>query len=354
MDKVPSSIVGACATQLNRYATSMSPPHPNGKRTGSPLMPARARRVATGALLCAYFGTFTQSFAQPTPDPSFDPSIAEPAYRTAHPRVVVDEYHFNYHTIAGRYRPFAALIRNDGYVVATGTERFTLEFLSQVDVLVIANARGGETRPQTNADAFTAAECDAVTEWVRAGGRMLLIADHEPFGQSARTLAARFGVRMGLGHVFDHKQSLIDPTFISYTPNHGLVSDHPITRGRNTTEQVRHVLTFDGQSLQSPSGAVALLTLGPEARESDNAQQLEAGVGRSVGGLAQGIALTYGKGRVVIMGEAAMFSAQVYQPGAPGQGSGPGPGEIRFGMNVPGNDDRQFVLNVMHWLSGAL
>lgn len=28
--------------------------------------------------------------------------------------------------------------------------------------------------------------------------------------------------------------------------------------------------------------------------------------------------------------------------------------EIRFGMNVAGNVDRQFVLNVMHWLSGAL
>ena len=41
------------------------------------------------------------------------------------------------------------------------------------------------------------------------------------------------------------------------------------------------------------------------------------------------------------MGEAAMFSAQVYE-------------DFRFGMNTPGNDDRQFALNVMHWLSGAL
>lgn len=55
------------------------------------------------------------------------------------------------------------------------------------------------------------------------------------------------------------------------------------------------------------------------------------------------------------MGEAAIFSAEVfYRPGAPGQGGGPDRGEIRFGMNAPGNDDRQVVLNVMHWLSGAL
>ena len=323
-------------------------PSPNSRNLCS------GRAAAAAALFCAWLGTFAQAFAQPIPDPSFDPFIAEPTYRTAHPRVVVDEDHFNYHTITGRYQPFAALIRNDGYAVVAGTEKFTRAFLSRVDVLVIANARGGEKRPQATADAFTAAECDAVTNWVKAGGRMLLIADHEPFGLSARTLASRFGVGMGLGHVFDRERSLIDPTFISYTPDHGLVRDHPITRGRNTGEQVRHVLTFDGQSLQAPTGAVALLTLGPEARESDNVQQLEAGTGRPVGGRAQGIALIHGQGRVVIMGEAAMFSAQVYRPGAPGQGGGPDPGEIRFGMNVPGNDDRQFVLNVMHWLSGAL
>ncbi len=312
------------------------------------------RRYAAIALLSAWLGLSGQSVAQPIPDLSFDSSIAEPTYRTARPRVVFDEYHFNYHTITGRYLPFAALLRNDGYEVLAGTEKFTRGFLSRVDVLVISNARGGKTPTLVPADAFTAAECETVAEWVNAGGRMLLIADHEPFGQAARTLASRFGVGMGLGHVFDRERSLSDPTFISYTPDHGLVRDHPIARGRNVAEQIRHVLTFDGQSLQVPTGAVALLTLGPDARESDNAQELEAGTGRLAGGRAQGIALIHGKGRVVIMGEAAMFSAQVYRPGAPGGGHGPDPGEIRFGMNVPGNDDRQFVLNVMHWLSGAL
>jgi hypothetical protein len=26
----------------------------------------------------------------------------------------------------------------------------------------------------------------------------------------------------------------------------------------------------------------------------------------------------------------------------------------KMGMDVPGNDDRQYVLNVLHWLSGLL
>jgi hypothetical protein len=51
---------------------------------------------------------------------------------------------------------------------------------------------------------------------------------------------------------------------------------------------------------------------------------------------------------VVIVGEAAMFSAQRLPSQKPGQP------DFRFGMNAPGNDDKQFVLNALHWLSGAL
>jgi hypothetical protein len=46
---------------------------------------------------------------------------------------------------------------------------------------------------------------------------------------------------------------------------------------------------------------------------------------------------------VLVQGEAAMLSAQVS-----------GSDKRAMGMNVPGNDDRQYVLNVMHWLSGVL
>jgi hypothetical protein len=48
-----------------------------------------------------------------------------------------------------------------------------------------------------------------------------------------------------------------------------------------------------------------------------------------------------GKGRVVVMGEAAELSAQLI-------------GDEKFGMNVPGIDNRQMALNIMHWLSGLL
>jgi 2-polyprenyl-6-methoxyphenol hydroxylase-like FAD-dependent oxidoreductase len=62
----------------------------------------------------------------------------------------------------------------------------------------------------------------------------------------------------------------------------------------------------------------------------------------SAAGRAQGIALQFGKGRIVVLGEAAMLTAQIAGKGFP------------FGMNTPGVDNRQLALNIMHWLSGLL
>ncbi len=60
------------------------------------------------------------------------------------------------------------------------------------------------------------------------------------------------------------------------------------------------------------------------------------------GGRSQGIAFIHGKGRVVVLGEAGALSAQFMQ------------GNIPFGMNAEGNDNRQLALNIMHWLSGLI
>jgi hypothetical protein len=120
-------------------------------------------------------------------------------------------------------------------------------------------------------------------------------------------------------------------------------------------------VAFGGQSLSLPSGAEPLLKFSPTARESRTADDLKLALqvirpgnpvvedthSKSTTGRAQGVALHFGKGRVVILGEAALFSAQMLKSG------GPRP-NFKFGMNTPGNDDKQFALNVMHWLSGAL
>ena len=287
-------------------------------------------------------------------DPDFKPAVERPSYTTVGPFVVLDEAHGNFHTASGRYKPFADLLQADGYRVAAGAQPFTAAALQETQVLVIANALGSGITPANINDppsAFADAECDAVRDWVRGGGSLLLIADHAPFGATAASLASRFGVEMGKGYAWTVSNNSPEPsTTIAYSRENGRLGDHAITRG------ITRVVAFTGQSLSVPSGATVLLRFGDGAYESTGADaqgDMEAFRGgkphaaRNITGRAQGIAFEYGIGRLVIMGEAAMFSAQVARFTDPsGRGN-----EIKMGMNVPGNDNRQFLLNIMHWLT---
>jgi hypothetical protein len=297
-------------------------------------------------------------------DPNFNASIQNPAYVSKHPKVIIDEAHSNFHTAGGRYKPFADLLRSDGYQIVTGAEKFQKKNLQGASVLVIANATAASASDDSSEPAFAEEECDVVRDWVRAGGSLLLIADHTPFGSAAQNLAKRFGVDMGKGFAFDLANSENSPSQLVFSQENGLLGTHPLLKGRNASENVSRVVTFTGQSLSLPEGAIALLKLSPTAYESPTRKELQAALdaarsqprddksdaaARSVSGRAQGVAMKFGKGRVAMLGEAAMFSAQVvrFKDGDKEQ-------EFKMGMNVPGNDDRQFALNVMHWLSGLL
>jgi hypothetical protein len=282
------------------------------------------------------------AFGQQQADPNFDTKVARPAYADRHPRVLFDEAHHNFHTAGGRYKPFADLIAHDGYRVTPNTEKFSRATLKGYDILVIANALGAESMGDPGAanPAFTDAECDAVRDWVEAGGSLLLITDHYPMGSAAEGLAGRFGVDMSKGATFDPANSDLDrPSFLLFTRDNKLLGDHPITRGRDESERIRRVLTFTGQSLKGPEGSVAFLKLADTAVDRTVAGNKDV----SAAGRSQGLALTLGKGRVVVLGEAAQLSAQVT-----------GPGGRPMGMNVPGIDNRQLALNIMHWLSHLL
>lgn len=313
----------------------------------------------TAALTATCLLAAAPACAQQVADSTFDTRVAKPAYATSHPRVLFDEAHHNFHTTTGRYKPFATLIANDGYDVTANPAPFTRPRLDGHEVLVIANAAGegwdsdsGLVHP-----AFMSDECDAARDWVRAGGALLLIADHAPFGTSAETLAQRFGVSMSKGYTIDSTHAEPgsgNPSTLVYSRANGLLGDHAITRGRDSTERVARVIAFTGQSLKGPPGSVAFLRLGDQARDlplrtfaSARSWSLALKETLPAAGRAQGIAFTFGKGRVVVLGEAAMLSAQVVlRPG--------GGGALRMGMNHSGIDNRQLALNIMHWLSGAL
>jgi hypothetical protein len=266
-------------------------------------------------------------------DPDFNTKVAHPAFVTEHPRVLFDEAHDNFHTTDGRYKPFAEVIANDGFKVIPNKEKFSKTLLAKGDILIIANALGGGGG---DGSAFTDAECDAVLDWVQEGGSLLLITDHAPFGGAAESLAKRFGVEMSKGYTSDPKNSEGGETSLVFTRANHLLGDHAITKGRNDSEKVNRIQTFTGQSLKGPAGSVAILKLGDSAVD-----QGDDGSPKSAAGRAQGIAFPFGNGRVVVMGEAAELSAQLI-------------GSEKFGMNVPGLDNRQMALNIMHWLSGLL
>ena len=211
--------------------------------------------------------------------------------------------------------------------------------------MVISNALGalamGSPRPAIPRLLTTIG--DAVRDWVRAGGNLLFIADHAPMGAANEKLGLRFGVEMSKGYTGDPENKDAETgsdSFIRYDRDNKLLGDHPITRGRNDSEKISRVIAFTGQSLKGPKDSVAFMKLADTAVDVTPARQGSDEKQASAAGHAQGIAFKFGKGRVVVMGEAGMLSAQIA-----------GPRKIKFGMNRPGIDNRQLALNIMHWLS---
>jgi hypothetical protein len=276
-------------------------------------------------------------------DSKFDARLTHPAYLTIHPKVLFDEAHNNFHTASGRYKPFVDLISNDGYQIVPNKQKFATETLKEFQVLVIANALGSSNVDAIEASdpAFTQPECDTVREWVRNGGALLLIADHAPAGAAAAILSASFGVEMSKAYTADptnFQRIALDVSWIMYSRENKALGDHAITRGRDESEQINRVLSFTGQSLKGPQGSAPILKLSDAAYDVFDGNKPQQARMSPAAGRSQAVALEFGKGRVVVFGEAAMLTAQ----------------EKNFGMNYPGIDNRQLALNVMHWLTGLL
>jgi hypothetical protein len=291
-----------------------------------------AMRRIWGALLVLSLGS--AAAGQQVVNPNADMSVPRPAYRAEQgPRVLIDEGHANFHTVGGRYAPFAALLRNDGYRVAANPGAFTAAGLADADILVIANAA-----PAASASAFTPEEVAAVRAWVEGGGALLLIADHKPFAGAASALGEAFGVHCRDAYAVNPGSRGAD----IFRTAAGL-SDHVIVTGAGGDAAVTQLRTFTGSAFDAPA-ARPLVTLG-------EGFQLITGAGvirvdpndrsNSAAGLLQGAALEAGRGRVVVMGEAAMFTSQLA-----------GPEQRVMGIGAPGTEqNKQFALNLMHWLS---
>jgi hypothetical protein len=294
---------------------------------------------------CAEHPTVSQ-----LPAPDWQPPVPTPQFTSNEgPRVLVDAAHGNFHTIDGRFAAFARLLRADGYRVASAAQPITPGLLAAADVFVVANAvKGGESAKWVLPTplAFEPDEVAALAQWVHDGGSLLLIADHMPFPGSAANVADAFGVVFVNGYAL---KSLDEGGTLIYTRAGGL-ADHPITRGRGAAEEISAIKAFTGQAFRAVVPVEPLMRMPPDwsvyfpyaAGEFTPTTPKE-----SARGLLQGAVLRHGQGRVAVFGEAAMFSAQTQVLGD----------QViaRMGMNDPeAAQNAQFVLNVLHWLSGLL
>jgi hypothetical protein len=284
----------------------------------------------------------------PDVDPGYFPRLMRTAYNRRGALVMIDEGHWNLHTAGRRYQAFAQLLQRDGYRITSSNQEFVPELFRGVTVLVIANALGFKGRLQHIAnhagfgekvryqvDAFVPAEIEVVRDWVRAGGSLLLVADPVPFAEAARSMASAFGVQMSGWYVQDGGSS------VPFEFGRGLI-DHPVMRGRpDQQEDVSRVVTYTGQSLAASTGASPLLALSAKAREypGPQASEMEA---RSAAGKFLAVALEFGRGRVVVLGDAAVLTAQLARNGGE---------DLRYGINDSQTDNQQFALNIVHWLS---
>jgi len=267
----------------------------------------------------------------PEGDPKFDARVFQPAYagHQSKPLVLIDEAHSNLDTASGRYRPFAELLRNDGCTVTVNRRKFEAPAFEGARVVVIANAfaamprllqaLGLEHIVPWPVNAFDDEENSAVRSWVGGGGSLLLIAGGAPSAEAAQTLAAQFGIEIAGG------LKAGNPGSLRFSRDNGLLLEHAIIHGRGDDEEIHQVLTFGGQVLRGPPGSTAFLKLAEQG--------------------AQGVALEFGAGRIVMLADDQMLTSLVQHTGNQ---------VVHLGMSSKGCDNRQLALNVIHWLTRIL
>ncbi len=283
--------------------------------------------------------------AQQVSDVNYVPNIVNPVYQSGKgPVIFIDEGHNNFHTKNGRYLPFAKVLEKDGYQVEAYKGMFNEKALNAGRILVIANALNiinVDNWSLPNPSAFSNDEIETIRMWVFNGGRLFLIADHMPWPGAAKDLASVFGFTFYNGFNID----VINPVY--FWKSNGSITDNVITYGRDSTEKLYKIPRTEGQAFKIPDDAKPILIFDKSSLMlmPDTAWVFHNNTPViNINGWAQGAFKEYGKGRIVVFGEASIFSAQIGQPG-----------NRKMGMNSEdGKDNYKLLLNSIHWLDGIL
>lgn len=302
------------------------------------------KQIFTLSIVCVSLFSCGGSGTGSKPDTSFDVSVQEPQLAIAKPKILFDEAHNNTHHLDNTYKPFAQLLKNDGCDISACDESITAQLLSQVDIYITGCAHG-EVDPG-DACPFTSEEINALADWVSNGGSLLIITEHYPFGIAMAPLLSKFKITVHNGYTED---SLLtnpsEPGALVFEKVKGnLNANHPIL------DNVERVNTFTGTSVKGDSSYIPLLILSDSAINYDVMIKTEKkgddlltsvvyGIPHSAAGYVQAICKEYGQGKIVVLTDAAMVTAQIDRAGG------------KFGMNIPHTDNKQFVLNMIRWLA---
>lgn len=286
-------------------------------------------------------------YSQQVADKDFNPPIINPEYEIGRgPVIFIDEGHNNFHTKNGRYKAFADLLERDGYHVKAYKGLFSREKLDLGKIMVISNALNKINNSKwylPTPSAFTDIEIEIVRQWVYEGGSLFLIADHMPMAGAAMDLAAVFEFEFTNGFAMDTSSRAPD----YFKREDETLRNNIITNGRNENERVGQIVTFTGQAFKIPADAEPILVFNDKYVNylPDTAWVFDENtITYNLQGWIHGAYKKYGKGRVVVSGEAAMFSAQLA-----------GEQKFKFGMNSEfAKENFQLLLNIVHWLDGRL
>ena len=292
-------------------------------------------------LICALLNI--ELMAQQRPDTLFQFSFINPNYSLENgPTIYIDGTHNNLHQLNGGFAPFAKLAQRDGYKLkayASNTQ------LKATDLLVIANPinsknQGNWKRPIHAA--FAEDEIKQIVAWVEAGGRLLLIADHMPFAGAANNLAKAFGFNFCDGFA---QLSVQENGQEAFTLDNKRLTESIITNG-TLGAKINKVISFTGSSFSMPDNAISVMQFQANDRclKPEIAWQFDETTDEiDISGNHQGAIMGFGKGKIAVFGEAAMFTAQSITQNN---------NTFKIGFNTPAaSQNVEFVRNVLLWLS---
>ncbi|MFI6511502.1 DUF6421 family protein [Streptosporangium sp. NPDC050855] len=224
---------------------------------------------------------------------------------TALPRVLFDEAHGESWTIRrdvaetmnpghpddSGYVRAAGVLRALGHTVAAHTGGpLTPDLLAGQDVLVIAHPSTERWERTTGGDpVLPADELDAVEEYVRAGGGLVVMAEYEQekYGSNLTELLARFGV--GVENTLAHDPGNAHNGVASWVMG---VPGEGVAAGQDLLAGARRACFYRAGTLTAPQDATVLFRTSPAATPA---------------GRPLAVALRHGQGRVVVLGDSDLF-----------------------------------------------